>query len=97
MSYYVKPQHVLSPKNAWRLRSVLYDGGFGEWSAAEGQWDPEGQWDNCDVLAIRWNGNDRTPIGLPQSRGLPVWFIVPDAIEEKVREAIEEAIEKQRT
>ena len=28
---------------------------------------------------MRWNGdNDDNPIGNPQSRGLPTWFIVPD-------------------
>ena len=27
---------------------------------------------------MRWNGSDQNPIGNPQSRGLPTWFIVPD-------------------
>jgi hypothetical protein len=36
-----------------------------------------GRWDNRPVLAMRWNGNDNNPIGNPQSRGLPTWFIVP--------------------
>ena len=87
MSYYIRPEHVTSPKTYWHLIRVLYDGGFGGWSAAEGQWGIRGQRGN--VLAIRWNGGpDRSNIGTPQSRGLPVWFIVPDELEAAIREAI---------
>ena len=35
---------------------------------------------------MRWNGNRENPIGNPQSRGLPTWFIVPD---EHARQIIE--------
>ena len=34
--------------------------------------------ENKPVLALRWNGKAGNPIGSPQSRGLPTWFIVPD-------------------
>jgi hypothetical protein len=27
---------------------------------------------------MRWNGTGENPLGSPQSRGLPTWFIVPD-------------------
>lgn len=83
---YVKPQDVGSPKNRWRLRQVLYDGGEGGWSAAEGQWEHESLWG--EVLAIRWNGSNGAEIGNPQSRGLATWFIVPKELESSIREAI---------
>ena len=86
-SYYIRPEHVTSPKTYWHLIRVLYDGGPGRWSVAEGQWGISGKRDN--VLAIRWNGGDgRSHIGTPQSRGLPVWFIVPGELEAVVRTVI---------
>ena len=80
---YTKPEDVTSPKKRWgRDHRVLHDEGKGGWSAAEGLWDNEA------VLALRWNGDDDTPKGNPQSRGYPTWFIVPDELEGAVREAI---------
>ncbi len=46
----------------------------GSWSAAEVEWD------NRSRLGIRWNGDDVSKVGSPQSRGNPTWFIVPDEI-----------------
>jgi len=44
-----------------------------------------GRWENDPVLAMRWNGdNDTNPIGNPQSRGLPTWFIIPEAYQEPI-------------
>ena len=83
---YVKPQNVDSPKSRWRLRRVLFDGGEGGWSAAEGQWDNNGLWG--EVLAIRWNGSGSAEIGNPQSRGLATWFIVPEELEGALRDVI---------
>ena len=83
---YKKPEHVTSPKNRWRVRQVLYDGGEAAWAAADGQWDEDGLW--RDVLAIRWNGTDASEIGNPQSRGLATWFIVPNELKDAVRKEI---------
>lgn len=83
---YVNPKHVISPKNRWRLRQILHDGGEGNWSAAEGQWEDDGFWK--DVLAVRWNGDNGAEIGNPQSRGLPTWFIVPEELETVFRRVI---------
>jgi len=34
---------------------------------------------------MRWNGdNDENPIGNPQSRGLPTWFVVPKGYVETI-------------
>jgi hypothetical protein len=70
---YIPPSEVVSPRQHWSLIAVLHDGGPGDSALAIGRWD------NQPVLAMRWNGNDKdSPIGNPQSRGLPTWFIVPD-------------------
>jgi len=72
MTTYIKPTEVQSPKRFWSLIHVLFDGGEGQSSLAIGRWD------NKPVLAMRWNGDGENPLGNPQSRGLPTWFVVPD-------------------
>jgi hypothetical protein len=69
---YVIPIEVTSPRRQWKLVHVLHDRGENSAAVAMGLWDEK------PVLAMRWNGNDDNPIGNPQSRGLPTWFIVPD-------------------
>ena len=83
---YIVAQDVDSPRGRWRLHLVLYDGGEGNWAAAEGQWENNGRWDA--VLAIRWNGKDGDKLGNPQSRGRPTWFIVPKELEPAIRAVI---------
>ena len=51
--------------------SVLRDDGPAEPAFAVGEWDGE------PVIGVRWNGDEENPIGNPQSRGLPTWFILP--------------------
>ena len=69
---YITPFDVHAPKRAWSLVQVLFDGGAGESSLAIGRWE------NNPALAMRWNGTKDGPLGNPQSRGLPTWFIVPE-------------------
>ena len=77
---YFKPDTVRSPKTHWELHNiqysagegVLYDGGEGQDALAIGRWDGK------PCLAIRWNGQGASPVGSPQSRGLPTWFILPE-------------------
>lgn len=85
---YIKPKNVESPKSHWLLKKILYDGGEFKWSAAEGQWKGDSGWE--DRLALRWNGGRGGEKGNPQSRGYPTWFIVPRALEEAIRELIEQ-------
>ena len=85
---YIKPKDVGSPKSYWLLRKVLYDGGEFQWSVAEGQWKDDSRWKEC--LALRWNGGPGGEKGNPQSRGYPTWFIVPDDLEEAIREVIDQ-------
>ncbi len=84
---YIKPDQVNSPKDSWKLDSVLYDGGEGSWSAAEGKWKDGETWNK--VLAIRWNGETGKELGQPQSSGYPTWFIVPDKLVGVIRAVID--------
>jgi hypothetical protein len=69
---YAKPETVTSPKKRWVLLDVLRDSGPGQDALAVGKWD------GTTVLAMRWNGDQANPLGNPQSRGIPTWFIIPD-------------------
>ena len=70
---YILPSEVTSPRRQWSLISVLDDPReAGKCVLALGRWKNE------PVLAMRWNGSAENPIGNPQSRGLPTWFIVPN-------------------
>lgn len=69
---WIDPGDVHSPKNEWTLIAVLRDGGAGNGALCVGRWGGK------PVLGMRWNGSDTRPVGNPQSRGLPVWFVVPD-------------------
>lgn len=76
MDRYVPPNEVTSPADKWELKGVLCDEGEGRIAIAFGVWD------KVLRIAIRWNGESapsRT-LGLPQSRGHPTWFILPDSI-----------------
>jgi hypothetical protein len=68
---YIGPSDVHAPRRHWSLIHVIFEGGPSESSLAIGRWD------NKPVLAMRWNGAEGSPLGNPQSRGLPTWFIVP--------------------
>ena len=68
---YTDPKTVKSPKISWTLIDVLHDGGENQDALAIGEWEGE------RVLAARWNGFKGHPIGGPQSRGIPTWFILP--------------------
>lgn len=86
----VLPGQVLSPMRRWSLVDVLLDEGDGEPAVAAGRWEGE------PVLAMRWNGDADNRIGNPQSRGLPVWFVVPATFEEAILKRIEELVPDKR-
>ena len=84
---YVKPETVDSPKGVVRVVEVLYDAGPDadrSWSAADLTWRGN------PALGIRWNGEADEPrgVGSPQSRGHATWFIVPEDLEDAVREQV---------
>lgn len=70
---YIPPSEVNSPRKRWSLIMILFDP-----KRAHDCVLALGRWDDHPVLAMRWNGNKDNPIGNPQSRGLPTWFILPD-------------------
>ncbi len=78
---YTKPEDVVSPRKHWALIKVLEEGDqpdeFGDRVAIA-----IGNWMGKPVLAMRWNGHKGSPLGTPQSRGLPTWFIAPRRMEE---------------
>lgn len=83
MPDYITPDKVTSPRRRWSLIRVLETGdkedSFGERVAIS-----IGKWDGRTVLGMRWNGDKNWPIGSPQSRGLPTWFIIPGRLQEAV-------------
>lgn len=83
MSDYITPDKVTSPRRMWTLIRVLEAGdkpdSFGHRVAIA-----LGKWEDQTVLGMRWNGSKSSPIGTPQSRGLPTWFIIPKRLEADV-------------
>jgi len=71
MEVYITPEKVISPKRKWVFIAALDPAKAKDCALALGRWDGE------PVLAMRWNGDTQNPIGNPQSRGLPTWFILP--------------------
>jgi hypothetical protein len=77
---YRDPKTVQGPKKHVSNVRVIYDGGEGRSSVAELEVDGE------PSVGIRWNGSDEAgPLGHPQSRGNPVWFLVPPEFSEVVK------------
>ena len=83
MNTYITPDKVVSPRRNWRLIRVL-ETGAQEDSNGDRVAIAIGTWDNYMRLAMRWNGNEDGPIGNPQSRGLPTWFMIPGRLNEAV-------------
>jgi hypothetical protein len=40
------------------------------------------------MLACRWNGGATEPVGHPNSRGLPTWFLIPNEMREDIMEGV---------
>jgi hypothetical protein len=82
---YCDPKTVQGPKSHVSNVRVIYDGDADNGSVAQLDWDGE------PGVGIRWNGNsEQQPLGNPQSRGNPVWFLVPPGFEELVLERARE-------
>jgi len=80
---YHDPKSVLSPKERVKSVEVIFDKGQvdGSWSVARLKWD------DSFVIGIRWNGDQNSTKGLPQARGNPTWFVVPDELADAVLNA----------
>jgi hypothetical protein len=81
---YVVPEDVISPKSKWQLVDVVLDKGEREPAYAIGLWERRRR------IAFRWNGNAKSPLGNPQSRGLPTWVILDPALDAAVLRLVEE-------
>ncbi len=83
---YVHPEEVLSPRSRiGRVIEVIHDPGENGMSVARISWD------EIEVIAIRWNGNSKQPLGNPVSRGCATWFVVDDYAAESVEQAARRA------
>lgn len=87
----VDPATVLSPKASVSNVHVVHDGGtwrdgdeLSGWSCATLHWD------GYPAVGLRWNGGEGQPVGMPQSRGIPIWFIVPSPLGEIVLNIVRE-------
>jgi len=81
MDDYITPDNVTSPRRNWSLTHVLEDGAKAD-SYGNRVAIAIGKWNGSPALGMRWNGSKGKPIGSPQSRGLPTWFIVPRRLED---------------
>lgn len=68
---YILPEQVTSPRRHWTLLVVLDPGDEQDIALCVGRWD------NDPCLGMRWNGSADGPLGNPQSRGIPTWFMIP--------------------
>jgi hypothetical protein len=76
---FTAPETVTSPKGSVSNLRVLLNTGEHGWSLAAMRWEDR------DALGIRWNGHAGNPLGNPQSRGIPTWFILPDELAATIR------------
>lgn len=67
---HIPARDVVSPKKQWQLVDVIIDDGAGRPAYAIGTWDGERR------VGFRWNGTEESPLGNPQSRGLPTWTML---------------------
>ena len=80
---YHLPHTILSPKDFVDNVRIIFDGGETSYSLAIIEWE------GVDRLAMRWNVARREydqiqkqngtikSVGMPSSRGYPVWFVLP--------------------
>lgn len=89
---YHDPKTVLSPRERVKSVEVIYDAGPVDksWSVAQLEWD------DASVVGIRWNGDSQSSKGLPQARGNPAWFILPQELAGAVLAAAQETSQQKQ-
>jgi hypothetical protein len=86
---YIRPENVVSPKKrVGGILEVIHDPGENRMSVARILWDEK------EVVATRWNGDEQRPLGNPVSRRHPTWFVVDDYAAAQVEEAARAAAER---
>jgi len=86
---YVRPEQVWSPRSlVGCVLEVIHDQGENRMNVARILWDEK------EVVATLWNGNDEQPLGNPVSRGHATWFVVDEYAAAQVEEAARAAAEQ---
>ena len=100
MMNYKSPSLVISPQEFVSNVNVLFDGGIDSFSVAEMDWEGK------HVYGIRWNvarrewddadkvNGIKICLGMPTSRGISVWFVLPDVLISYINQIIDD--EKKR-
>ena len=76
MSAYIHPSDVKSPRAHFTLITVLSEGTVGITDDASHAM-AIGEWEGVRHICTRWNGDENGSPGMPQSRGIAIWFIQP--------------------
>ena len=93
---YVRPEEVLSPRShVDGVIEVIHDPGENKMSVARILWKDEGV--TNEVVATRWNGNAKQPLGNPVSHGHATWFVVDGYVAESVEQAARKAAQDSPT
>jgi hypothetical protein len=72
------PEEVHSPRERWRLESVLMNQGESPLDGKPAKFSLAiGWWENLRCIAVRWNGNAAHPNGNPVAGGRATWFPLP--------------------
>lgn len=83
---YTAPKNVTSPQASVSKVCPVLDAGEWHYSVALLLWEKQ------PAVGIRWNGGSegegKIQPGNPQSRGLPIWFIVPEPFELAILETV---------
>ncbi|BCS85744.1 hypothetical protein prwr041_16370 [Prevotella herbatica] len=93
---YKNPLDVISPKEFVENVELLFDGGPFSYSIVKLIYD------DSPVIGLRWNVSDHEQmddekingskecVGIPQSHGVPIWFIIPKSFYRYLRLIIED-------
>jgi hypothetical protein len=86
----INPRTVLSPRASVSNINVVFDGGA--WDQSNPLWSgwslTKLDWDGNPSIGVRWNGDPGPGVGNPQSRGLPVWMVLPEILAEGALERV---------
>ncbi len=88
---YVDPETVTAPRKYVRAVEVLYNSAPGEGGFSIARLN----WNGNNALGIRWNGDEDSAVGNPQSHSRPTWFIFPEELEPVILQWVDERIQSQ--
>lgn len=87
----IDPRTVRSPKRSIKDVSVIFDGKLAVagdpwtgWSVARINWEGD-----PNKVGHRYNGVEGVDLGVPNSRGVSTWHILPEPLAELVVEAVQ--------